>query len=82
MGKKNIFTRNIKIFTCAAAWGTRKYERDKCFVGALSPQKSSDKKSDKANLTRDSAEVNDNMATMAAILDDIFGQIWTNPMPA
>ena len=27
MGKKLIFTRNIKIFTCPAAGGTRKYER-------------------------------------------------------
>ena len=27
MGKKLIFTRNIKIFNCPAAWGTRKYER-------------------------------------------------------
>ena len=27
MGKKLIYTRNIKIFTCPAARGTRKYER-------------------------------------------------------
>ena len=27
MGKKLNFTRNIKIFTCPATWGTRKYER-------------------------------------------------------
>ena len=27
MVKNLIFTRNIKIFTCPAAWGTRKYER-------------------------------------------------------
>ena len=26
-GKKLIFTKNIKIFTCPAAWDTRKYER-------------------------------------------------------
>ena len=25
-GEKIIFTRNIKIFTCPAAWSTRKYE--------------------------------------------------------
>ena len=27
MGKHLIYTRNIKIFTCPPAWGTRKYER-------------------------------------------------------
>ena len=27
MGKYLIFIRNFKIFTCPAAWGTRKYER-------------------------------------------------------
>ena len=27
MGKKLIYTRNIQIFTCPAAWGTRKYKR-------------------------------------------------------
>ena len=27
MGKNVIFTRNFKIFTCPAAWGTREYER-------------------------------------------------------
>ena len=27
MGKKFIYTRNVEIFTCPAAWGTRKYER-------------------------------------------------------
>ena len=27
IGKKLIFTRNIKIFTCPVAWDTRKYER-------------------------------------------------------
>ena len=26
-GENLIFTRNLKIFTCPAAWGTRKYER-------------------------------------------------------
>ena len=38
MGKKLIFTRSIKIFTCPAAQGTRKYERtsaifEPCYEG-------------------------------------------------
>ena len=42
MGKKLIYTRNIKMFTCHAARGTRKYERtsaifEACPVGKEFP---------------------------------------------
>ena len=37
MGKKLIYTRNIKIFTCPAARGTRKYERTSAIFKACTP---------------------------------------------
>ena len=44
-GKNVIFTRNIKIFTCPAAWGTCKYERTSAIFEPCVKQKNNQRKS-------------------------------------